>query len=122
MQRFGVSDQDLENMEERMTSFLQEAGQNGAMMPVGDDDEEFVPGGSPVFPFGPGAQGQNTDEKSAAKTAARDKKNDRKFLNSYCENLTRRPGTAASTTSWAATGKFTAPSRSSAAGRRTTPA
>ena len=35
MQRFGVSDQDLENMEERMTSFLQEAGQNGAMMPVG---------------------------------------------------------------------------------------
>ena len=90
MQRFGVSDQDLENMEERMTSFLQEAGQNGAMMPVGDDDEEFVPGGSPVFPFGPGAQGQNTDEKSAAKNRGKDKKNDRKFLNSYCENLTQK--------------------------------
>ena len=90
MQRFGVSDQDLENMEERMTSFLQEAGQNGAMMPVGDDDEEFVPGGSPVFPFGPGAKGQNTDEKSAAKNRGKDKKNDRKFLNSYCENLTQK--------------------------------
>ena len=90
MQRFGVSDQDLENMEERMTSFLQEAGQNGAMMPVGDDEEEFVPGGSPVFPFGPGAQGQNTDEKSAAKNRGKDKKNDRKFLNSYCENLTQK--------------------------------
>ena len=40
---------DLENMEERMASFLEEAGQSGAMMPAESaEDEEFVPGGSPV--------------------------------------------------------------------------
>ena len=89
MQRFGVSDQDLENMEERMTSFLEEAGKNGAMMPTGDDEDDFVPGGSPVFPFGPGAQDQQTEEK-AGKSRGKDKKNSRKFLDSYCENLTQK--------------------------------
>ena len=90
MQRFGVSDQDLENMEERMTSFLQEAGENGAMMPMGDDEEEFVPGGSPVFPFGPGAQPQNPEEKADRKNRGKDRKNGRKFLDTYCENLTQK--------------------------------
>ena len=89
MQRFGVSDQDLENMEERMTSFLEEAGKNGAMMPTGDDEDDFVPGGSPVFPFGPGVQDQQTEEK-AGKSRGKDKKNSRKFLDSYCENLTQK--------------------------------
>ena len=91
MKRFGVSDQDLENMEERMSSFLEEAAQNGAMMPAedGGEPEEFVPGGSPVFPFGPGAQtGQRPDDKSGKR--GRDKKQERKFLNNYCENLTQK--------------------------------
>ena len=91
MKRFGVSDQDLENMEERMSSFLEEAAQNGAMMPAedGGEPEEFVPGGSPVFPFGPGAQAeQRSDDKSGKH--GRDKKQERKFLNNYCENLTQK--------------------------------
>ena len=91
MKRFGVSDQDLENMEERMSSFLEEAAQNGAMMPAedGGDPEEFVPGGSPVFPFGPGAQAEpRSDDKSGKH--GRDKKQERKFLNNYCENLTQK--------------------------------
>ena len=34
MKQFGMSDQDLENMEERMSSFLQEAAESGMMAPV----------------------------------------------------------------------------------------
>ena len=66
MKQFGMSDQDLENMEERMSSFLQEASDSGMLAPMmnGDDtdagdepapQDDFVPGGSPVFPFGFGA-------------------------------------------------------------------
>ena len=55
MERFGMSDQDLENMEERMASFLEEAGQSGALMPTEGEEDDFVPGGSPAFPFGFGA-------------------------------------------------------------------
>ena len=92
MKRFGVSDQDLENMEERMSSFLEEAAQSGAMMPAedGGEPEEFVPGGSPVFPFGPGAQTEQTAEDKRSGKRGRDKKQDRKFLNNYCENLTQK--------------------------------
>ena len=92
MKRFGVSDQDLENMEERMTSFLEEAAQNGAMMPAedGGEPEEFVPGGSPVFPFGPGAQAAQNGEDKKSDKHGRDKKQERKFLNNYCENLTQK--------------------------------
>ena len=33
MKQFGMSDQDLENMEERMSSFLQEASDSGMLGP-----------------------------------------------------------------------------------------
>lgn len=58
MKQFGMSDQDLENMEERMSSFLQEAAESG-MLPTaagedapeeGDQSGRFCAGGSPVFP------------------------------------------------------------------------
>ena len=96
MKQFGMSDKDLENMEERMSSFLEEAAQSGAMMAANDDspadenDEEFVPGGSPVFPFGGfGMQaGGSAEEK---KNGKKDKKAPRrKFLETYCENLTKK--------------------------------
>ena len=55
MKQFGMSDKDLETMEERMSSFLQEASDSAAMTPAEDGDdagqEDFVPGGSPTFPF-----------------------------------------------------------------------
>ncbi len=92
MKRFGMSDQDLENMEERMASFLEEAGQSGAMMPAETaEDEEFVPGGSPVFPFGFGAsadKSENGGKKNGKKD--KDKAPRRKFLDTYCENLTQK--------------------------------
>ena len=34
MKQFGMSDQDLENMEERLGSFLQEAAESGALSPL----------------------------------------------------------------------------------------
>lgn len=41
MKQFGMSDQDLENMEERMSSFLQEASDSGMLAPMmnGDDTD-----------------------------------------------------------------------------------
>lgn len=61
MKQFGMSDQDLENIEERMSSFLQEAADSGMMAPMmngddaeGDDEpaaqDDFVPGGSRCSP------------------------------------------------------------------------
>ena len=88
MQRFGMSDQDLENMEERMASFLEEAGQSGTMMPAdAEGEEEFIPGGSPAFPFGLRADAQDADRKKPGK---KDKAPRRKFLDTYCENLTQK--------------------------------
>ena len=91
MERFGMSDQDLENMEERMASFLEEAGQSGAMMPTEDgEDEEFVPGGSPAFPFGFGAPAENKEAQNGKKNGKKEKPPRRKYLDTYCENLTKK--------------------------------
>ena len=96
MKQFGMSDQDLENMEERMSSFLQEAAESGALAPTGEDapdeaaQDDFVPGGSPVFPFGFGAQRQNGEEGKAPKNGKKEKAPRRKFLDTYCENLTQK--------------------------------
>ena len=100
MKQFGMSDQDLENMEERMSSFLQEASDSGMLAPMmnGDDtdagdepapQDDFVPGGSPVFPFGFGAR-QNKDD-AKPKNGKKEKAPRRKFLETYCENLTHDP-------------------------------
>ena len=77
MKQFGMRDEDLEAMEERMNSFMEEAGENGMsgmfpFAPMGeeegdgkenDSDEEFTPGGSATFPFGFGAKGDKKKEK-----------------------------------------------------------
>jgi len=93
MKQFGMSDKDLESMEERMSSFLEEATEAGALAPLdGDDDaegEDFVPGGSPVFPFGFGAPKHGEDTAKAKKEEKNGKKR-RKFLDTYCENLTQK--------------------------------
>ena len=113
-----------------MSSFLQEAAESG-MLPTaagedapeeGDSQDDFVPGGSPVFPFGFGAARQSGDDKAKGKNGKKDKAPKRKFLDTYCENLTQKARDGKVTASSAATAKFTAPSRSCAAARRTTPA
>ncbi len=100
MKQFGISDQDLENLEERMNSFLEEAGENGlpgfpgfpfGAMTEADDgdepdlDEDFTPGGSATVPLNmsedKGASNQDGKEKKK-------KRSKRKFLDTYCDNLT----------------------------------
>ena len=79
-----------------MSSFLQEAAESGALAPTGEDapdeaaQDDFVPGGSPVFPFGFGAQRQNGEEGKAPKNGKKEKAPRRKFLDTYCENLTQK--------------------------------
>ncbi len=104
MKQFGVSEQDLESMEERMNSFMEEAGENGMPMfpfgPMGmggdmdedgddnaDDGEGFTPGGSATFPFGFGA---NAEKKKDNEKKDGKKKSKFKFLDKYCENLTAK--------------------------------
>ncbi len=102
MKQFGMRDEDLEAMEERMNSFMEEAGENGmsGMFPfapldgaseedgdeAGDTDKEdegFQPGGSATFPFGFGARGDRKKDKDKGPGKL-------KFLDKYCENLTAR--------------------------------
>ena len=97
MKQFGMSDKDLETMEERMSSFLQEASDSAAMTPAEDGDdagqEDFVPGGSPTFPFNFLMNRAQPESESAEKTDQKSKKENRKkykFLDTYCENLTQR--------------------------------
>ena len=97
MKQFGMRDEDLEAMEERMNSFMEEAGENGMsgmfpFAPMGEEEgdgkendsaEEFTPGGSATFPFGFGAKGDKKKEKEKGPGKL-------KFLDKYCENLTAR--------------------------------
>ena len=100
MKQFGVSDKDLEGMEERMASFMEEAGEDGipglaALMgqqnpddasdseDTPDSPDNFTAGGSATFPFGIGQRGK--EKKEGKKGTPR-----RKFLDTYCENLTAK--------------------------------
>ncbi|WP_395151391.1 AAA family ATPase [uncultured Allofournierella sp.] len=100
MKQFGVTDNDLESMEERMNSFMEEAGENGMPMfpfgpmgmgmnqedgeDAGDSEDGFMPGGSATMPFGFGGDAQKKEEKKEGK------KHKFKFLDKYCENLTAK--------------------------------
>ena len=97
MKQFGMSDQDLETMEERMSSFLQEASDSAAMTLADNgenpEQEDFVPGGSPTFPFNFLMNRAQPEGESAEKSDQKSKKEKRKkykFLDTYCENLTQR--------------------------------
>ena len=75
-----------------------------------EGDDDLVPGSSATFPLGVKAEGDAGNSKKAQKNGKKPPR--RKFLDTYCENLTRKARRASSTTSWAATARSTAPSRS----------
>ena len=113
MKQFGISDQDLEAMEERFAGMMENGDMDPAAMmqqlgmmapqddadgdeaPDDDTDEggdgDFTPGGNATFPFGIFG-GRRKAEEAPEKGAK--SKNDRgkkcKFLDNYCENLTRK--------------------------------
>ena len=113
MKQFGISDQDLEAMEERFAGMMENGDMDPAAMmqqlgmmapqddadgdeaPDDDTDEggdgDFTPGGNATFPFGIFGGRRKTEEapeKEVKSKNARGKK--RKFLDNYCENLTRK--------------------------------
>jgi len=99
MKQLGIDDNALKAMEEQMESFMNDnmdengefnfanlmGGMNMGMADEDDDDEDFEQGGSPTIPFG-----RDSDEKSKDGRKDKKKKNKRKFLDQYCENLTKK--------------------------------
>ena len=113
MKQFGISDQDLEAMEERFAGMMENGDMDPAAMmqqlgmmappddadgdeaPDDDTDEggdgDFTPGGNATFPFGifgGRRKAEEAPEKDVKSKNDRGKK--RKFLDNYCENLTRK--------------------------------
>ena len=113
MKQFGISDQDLEAMEERFAGMMENGDMDPAAMmqqlgmmapqddadgdeaPDDDTDEggdgDFTPGGNATFPFGifgGRRKAEEAPEKEVKSKNERGKK--RKFLDNYCENLTRK--------------------------------
>ena len=113
MKQFGISDQDLEAMEERFAGMMENGDMDPAAMmqqlgmmappddadgdeaPDDDTDEggdgDFTPGGNATFPFGifgGRRKAEEAPEKEVKSKNDRGKK--RKFLDNYGENLTRK--------------------------------
>lgn len=116
MKNMGITDDQLENMQESMDSLmamsengempdLQELmgnadisslmGMNGDLVENDDDDDspdKFTQGGAPTFPFnifGGGSQGKNSGDSSKKKNKKK-KDSNHKHIDAYCTNLTER--------------------------------
>lgn len=114
--KMGISDEDLENVQDQMNSLMQNMGENGdisqLMEQLGDDnlaeqmdqfdaenggsDDDDFSHGAPAFPaffnnmFG-GGQNNATSGKDGSKSNKKDKKEKkRKHISLYCEDLTRK--------------------------------
>ena len=103
IKQFGISDADLENMEEKFAGFMGENGMNLEALSMDSvaaaaeneeaaDDDDFSPGGSAVFPFVLGGnKGEETRERDTTRKNNNKKQTvKRKFLDTYCENLTEK--------------------------------
>ena len=97
MKQFGMSDEDMDNMENRMESMMDEMGDANPLslmmnmgQPMGGEenegDDDLVPGSSATFPLGVKAEGDAGNSKKAQKNGKKPPR--RKFLDTYCENLT----------------------------------
>ena len=101
MKQFGMSDQDLDNKESRMESMMEEMGDanpQSMMMNMAaggeddgpeDPDDDLIPGSNATFPLGFSGRDRGTEEKKSDRKGGR-KPPKRKFLDTYCENLTRK--------------------------------
>lgn len=90
LNKFGIGQDELEAMDEQF----------GEMMAMGEnsDAEDFVPGGAATFPFlqnlfGNHAKNESTGENAESAAPVKEKphtEKKRKFLDSYCTNLTQK--------------------------------
>ena len=110
MKQFGISENDLESMQDGLSSLMENGDMDPEEMlrrmsgrPLSDEDEtdndgdgeDFEPGGHATFPFGIfSRRREESDEKDKDGARESKSKNDRgkkrKFLDNYCENLTRK--------------------------------
>ena len=112
--KMGLSDDDLETVQDQMDSLMSEGGMKELMENMNvenlaeqmeqfeeqsEDNGDFTPGGAPTFPFFNNlfngnadnqnkSSGEGKDRKERRKNRKLDKK--RKHLNLYCENLTEK--------------------------------
>ncbi|MGN0558300.1 MAG: ATP-dependent Clp protease ATP-binding subunit [Acutalibacteraceae bacterium] len=109
MKRMGISDDDLESMQEQMTALLGDSAESGDLSEMvksltdnlaleaqpDDDDDDFSKGGAPAFPaflsnmFGGSKQ---SEDKAAADKPKnkKEKKANRKHISLYCYDLTKK--------------------------------
>ncbi len=93
LEKFGISDEDMEQMEMQMSDMLAMAEEEGS------DEEGFSPGGAPSFPFlqnlfggpnGPRPDGNAPTENKKEKKKDKKQEKKRKFLELYCTDLTAK--------------------------------
>ena len=91
LKKFGLSDEDMEQMEEQMSEMLAEV--------QGDEEEGFSPGGAAPFPFlqnlfgGQPPKGESAPAEDADKSKGKKKEGKtpgRKHLAQYCSDLTAK--------------------------------
>ena len=100
MKQLGMSDQDMDNMEERMDNLMGEMGDGAnplammmGMQQDGDgegEDDGFVPGGNATFPLNLAGQGEGAVPPNSKNGKGGKKPPRRKYLDTYCENLTAK--------------------------------
>lgn len=109
--KMGLTDEQLENVQEQMDTFLENDGMSEMLKSLDsvnlaeqmeqfqdeNDDDDFSPGGAPAFPtfFNDlTSNTSNAEKKNNERSERKDRKNKnkkdkkRKHLNLYCENLT----------------------------------
>ena len=117
IEKMGISDDDLENVQDQMNALMQNMGENGDISQLmeqlgadnlaeqmgnfdndgeGSDDDDFTHG-APAFPaffnniFGGQQNANSADGSATTKNTKKDKKEKkRKHINLYCEDLTRK--------------------------------
>ncbi|MBR5524270.1 MAG: ATP-dependent Clp protease ATP-binding subunit [Clostridia bacterium] len=95
LKKFGISDEDVEQMEQQMSEMLAEVSDEGD-----EGDDAFSPGGAPSMPpflqqlFGAGPGGPSTERPGEEKTDKKGKEKEnnkkRKALSLYCTDLTAK--------------------------------
>ncbi len=110
LKNFGISPEEFEAMEERMTDMMESGDMDLGEMMQGlkganaeeiakeikasaqeqddSEDEDFAPGGAGTFPFSIFSSKNKKEDGDKKGKAKNDKAKNRKFLDNYCENLT----------------------------------
>ena len=96
LDKMNITDDDIEQMNSQFMDFMSMAEENGEGL-VESDGDSFQPGGAATFPFLQNLFGGQREEetreepeKSREKGKRKPKEKKRKFLDTYCTNLTAR--------------------------------